>query len=64
VARRYFVGTLPIDVDDGHELDAGKRRENPGMVLPEVADPDDGNSDHGIFPLALGPTHAAFMQIS
>ena len=33
-----------IDVDDGHDLDAWQRRQNPRVMFPEMPDPDDGNA--------------------
>ena len=42
--RRDLVGAAAIRIDDRHQRDARQRRQNPGVMLSEVADADDPHS--------------------
>jgi hypothetical protein len=44
VCRGDLGRTLAVRVDDGHELDAGQRRQNPRVMLTEMPDADDRNA--------------------
>ena len=61
IGRRDLARARLVRVDDGDELDAGKGRENPGVMTPEMADADNGDAKrrHAVRPTIAMPAASA-----